>query len=219
MTTLIEAKVSISNIICSGSTPDNTSLLLFCPPPPLVLGMFCKIFAVFGKECSCPFHLFACFSSVKQHYFGDIESILAWKQFFFLGIKSFYQQQIMVITNLKKEYTSTFESPAHAKPCKMLAKFSSNNSCHSCIRYVLCVIILFLMWANISDRVLGKPMVGDQLTLTLQDFGIWLWSRYVPVTSTSGGGLGFFLGGYVPPGTPNWHPVLEKISPKIDAPF
>ena len=34
-----------------------------------------------------------------------------------------------------------------------------------------------------------------------------------------GGGLGFFLGGYVPPGTPNWHPVLEKISPKIDAPF
>ena len=31
--------------------------------------------------------------------------------------------------------------------------------------------------------------------------------------------LGYFLGGYVPPGTPNWHPVLEKISPKIDTPF
>ena len=25
--------------------------------------------------------------------------------------------------------------------------------------------------------------------------------------------------GYVPPGTPNWHPVLEKISPKIDTSF
>ena len=25
-----------------------------------------------------------------------------------------------------------------------------------------------------------------------------------------------FLGGYVPPGTPNWHPVLKEISPKID---
>ena len=27
------------------------------------------------------------------------------------------------------------------------------------------------------------------------------------------GHLGIFLGGYVPPGTPNWHPVLKKISP------
>ena len=34
-----------------------------------------------------------------------------------------------------------------------------------------------------------------------------------------GGALGYFLGGYVPPGTPNWQPVLEKISPKIDTPF
>ena len=35
----------------------------------------------------------------------------------------------------------------------------------------------------------------------------------------SGGALGYFLGGYVPPGTPNWHPVLKKNSPKIDTPF
>ena len=34
-----------------------------------------------------------------------------------------------------------------------------------------------------------------------------------------GGALGYFLGGYVPPGTPNWHNVLKKISPKIDTPF
>ena len=34
-----------------------------------------------------------------------------------------------------------------------------------------------------------------------------------------GGALGYFLGGYVPLATPNWHPVLEKISPKIDTPF
>ena len=34
-----------------------------------------------------------------------------------------------------------------------------------------------------------------------------------------GGTLGYFLGGYVPPGTPNWHPILKKISPKIDTPF
>ena len=31
-----------------------------------------------------------------------------------------------------------------------------------------------------------------------------------------GGALGYFLGGYAPPGTPNWHPVLKKISPKTD---
>ena len=34
-----------------------------------------------------------------------------------------------------------------------------------------------------------------------------------------GGALGYFLGEYVPPGTPNCHPVLEKSSPKIDTPF
>ena len=34
-----------------------------------------------------------------------------------------------------------------------------------------------------------------------------------------GGALGYFLGGYVPPGTPNWHPVLKTIFPKIDTPF
>ena len=33
-----------------------------------------------------------------------------------------------------------------------------------------------------------------------------------------GGALGYFLGGYVPPRTPNWHPVLKKMSPKIDTP-
>ena len=39
------------------------------------------------------------------------------------------------------------------------------------------------------------------------------------VRQCPGGALGFFLGGYVPPGTPNWHPVLKIICPKIDTPF
>ena len=30
-------------------------------------------------------------------------------------------------------------------------------------------------------------------------------------TKPRGGALGYFLGGYVPPRTPNWHPVLKKI--------
>ena len=35
-----------------------------------------------------------------------------------------------------------------------------------------------------------------------------------------GRALGYFFGWYVPPGTPNWHPVLKKKNPpKIDTPF
>ena len=44
-------------------------------------------------------------------------------------------------------------------------------------------------------------------------------SEYSRLTLKPGGALGYFLGGYVPPGTSNWHPVLKKISPKIDTPF
>ena len=39
------------------------------------------------------------------------------------------------------------------------------------------------------------------------------------VVDARGGALRYFLGGYVPPGTPNWHPVLNTNSPKIDTPF
>lgn len=108
LTIFIETKVSIKKQNMLWFTQNNTSLLLSCPLVDMVLGMFCKIFAVFGKQLSCPFHPCACYSSVKQHYFGDIEIIFAWKQFFFLGIKNFCQQQIMLITNLKKGYNSTF---------------------------------------------------------------------------------------------------------------
>ena len=45
------------------------------------------------------------------------------------------------------------------------------------------------------------------------------WERTGDAFPRGGGALGYFLGGYVPPETPNWHPVLEKISPKIDTPF
>ena len=41
-----------------------------------------------------------------------------------------------------------------------------------------------------------------------------------PGRAGGGGALGYFLGWYVPPGTPNWHPVLKKkYPPKIDTPF
>ena len=45
-----------------------------------------------------------------------------------------------------------------------------------------------------------------------------LISDPVPVVGPSpggGGALGYFLGGYVPPGTPNWHPALKKFPLKL----
>ena len=42
---------------------------------------------------------------------------------------------------------------------------------------------------------------------------------YVHLDPGGRGALGYFLGGYVPPGTPNWHPILKRNSPKIDTPF
>ena len=63
---------------------------------------------------------------------------------------------------------------------------------------------------NISSRVAWKLRGGMKV------------QKYVGgarVAMSPGGALGYFLGGYVPPGTPNWHPVLKTISPKIDTPF
>ena len=46
-------------------------------------------------------------------------------------------------------------------------------------------------------------------------------SRLLTGVTPRGGALGYFLGWYVSPGirTPNLHPVLNKISPKIDTSF
>ena len=42
-----------------------------------------------------------------------------------------------------------------------------------------------------------------------------LFENCVSVPGGGGGALGYFLGGYVPPGTPNWHPVLKKKNLKV----
>ena len=50
----------------------------------------------------------------------------------------------------------------------------------------------------------------------------------VAIPGGGGGALGYFLGGYVPPGTPNWHPILKmgqffishsRIRPETDIPL
>ena len=59
----------------------------------------------------------------------------------------------------------------------------------------------------------AKPFMGKEDTYHF----VTVW----PSGKSAGcpGGIGYFLGGYVPPGTPNWPPVVKKISPKIDTPF
>ena len=55
-------------------------------------------------------------------------------------------------------------------------------------------------------------------TMEMVSYKLYLFANH-PVAPPGGGGTWVFFGGYVPPGTPNCHPVLKKISPKIDTPF
>ena len=72
---------------------------------------------------------------------------------------------------------------------------------------------------------MAKFLIHDwfvrQTTNTKGKFLTWTAKQFLctPEQSNPGGALGYFLGGYVPPGTPNWYPVLKKNSPKIDTPF
>ena len=81
-------------------------------------------------------------------------------------------------------------------------------------------------WTSVSrpgDSLNIRPSSGargeeilDSLPFSLPSFPFSPGQVWSP---GGGGALGYFLGGYVPPGTPNWHPVLEKFSPKTDTPF
>ena len=69
--------------------------------------------------------------------------------------------------------------------------------------------------------------IDSEPRIIVRDFGSLVYYGVAKISLSwvwhlGGGGrgaLGYFLGGYVLPRTPNWHPVLEKISPKIDTPF
>ena len=54
-----------------------------------------------------------------------------------------------------------------------------------------------------------------QNSVALHYFKMRLSGAICLLTSGGGGSLGYFLGGYVPPRTPNWHPVLKKFPPKL----
>ena len=73
---------------------------------------------------------------------------------------------------------------------------------------------------NFHDSLPGKPINSWEINGSrIKEEAGHVSKLPLKFRKTPGGALGYFLGGYVPPGTPNWHPVLEKFSPKIDTPL
>ena len=70
----------------------------------------------------------------------------------------------------------------------------------------------------IKIRVIEGPNVHDQIAFCAFHSSlveVQTKARLHPGGGGGGGGagsFGYFLGGYVPPRTPNWHPFLKKTS-------
>ena len=76
--------------------------------------------------------------------------------------------------------------------------------------------VILSLWVAANSRIMHELLRTGKLSATTTAIADYL--AYTP-PGGGGGSLGYFLGGYVPSGTPNWHPVLKKISPKIDTQF
>ena len=75
--------------------------------------------------------------------------------------------------------------------------------------------VVWKYYPNELVKTLGRESLMYEMTDVCHEF----LEGNLGARGGGGGALGYFLGGYVLPGTPNWHPILEKISPKIDTPF
>ena len=98
----------------------------------------------------------------------------------------------------------------------------SNLACVASVsnRVIVRKLFLFLLSSQLSRRTRAETLATQAKSnstslLNSSDYGDFL----VYLAPGGGGHLGIFRGGYVPPGTPSWHPVLKKISPQIDTPF
>ena len=106
----------------------------------------------------------------------------------------------------------------------------TRSNFHS-LQNIFCTILSSITWIFFYFPWRFE-LSGVDCTCKFVSYFFWLidtkWSEFTILShqwisrlrlEPEGGAFGYFLGGYVPPGTPNWHPVLEKISPKIDTPF
>ena len=61
-----------------------------------------------------------------------------------------------------------------------------------------------------QGKIIDTSQLSINLTQLITHIGLRLGLHVMSLAQGGGGGaLGYFLGGYVPPGTPNLHPVLE----------
>ena len=73
------------------------------------------------------------------------------------------------------------------------------------------------LWADTSaPDIMAQERTGARVSLTRPALTCPVNSKRPATQATTdpGGALGYFLGGYVPPRTPNWHLVLKKNVPE-----
>ena len=62
----------------------------------------------------------------------------------------------------------------------------------------------------------GNCVLAYEALLITSDARFSLFELFI---RPGGGALGYFFFFFLPPGTPNWHPLLKIISSKINTPF
>ena len=100
---------------------------------------------------------------------------------------------------------------------KLVLKAMSYVTASFCIQFVIppanCFFVFLLLIKLI--KTVHSPQEKNSLLFDLL-FNNGDRTQWSPIRSLiirvikPGGGLGYFLGGYVPPGTPNWQPVRKK---------
>ena len=96
------------------------------------------------------------------------------------------------------------------------SKFHHQTSLLSKILCIFFLHYLFCAWIFFSTlKDMEIHLCKTLLLYTISKWGLVVQFAYWPRGGGGLGSLGYFLGGYVPPGTPNWHPVLKKFPPKL----
>ena len=66
-----------------------------------------------------------------------------------------------------------------------------------------------------EDNQVVISQVGNEISTLKINTRVNVFRTTSIAISSGGGGTWVFLGGYVPPGTPYWHPVLKKFPLKL----
>ena len=102
------------------------------------------------------------------------------------------------------------------KPRKSLKKYmrTVSNFIDLIQFHLICQMLAKCSGYFESERTISKFRKRKRRFCVVFTYSI----KWVHETRGGGGARGYFLGGSVPPGTPNWHPGLKKLYAKIDTP-